>query len=95
MTLTALDRSDFSDAGASTVQPYSSYKEGFSPYFDLPSATVPPEAMELESLADGTEGNAPSVKTEEWPEYRIRLFPDDVYPCPFSKFHRFLTSFAF
>lgn len=75
--LSALEKSDFADSG-SNVQPYSSYKSDFSPYFDLPSATVPPEAMELEALADGAEESAPTIKNDEWPEYRLRLFPDDV-----------------
>ena len=49
-----------------------------SPYFDLPSVLVPPEVVELENLADGAVDNAPVQKSEEWPEYRVRIFDNDV-----------------
>ena len=34
--------------------------------------------MDLENLEDGVDDNVPVLKNEEWPEYRLRLFPDDV-----------------
>ena len=45
--------------------------------FDLPSVLVPPEAIELEGLSPETSEDAP-IKKEEWPEYMLRLFDDDV-----------------
>ncbi|THH11263.1 hypothetical protein EW145_g774 [Phellinidium pouzarii] len=76
--LKALDESGFSESASSFIHPYDPKTEGFPPYFDLPSVLVPPEAMELETLTDGTDDNVPVLRNEEWPEYRLRLFDNNV-----------------
>ena len=77
--LRTLDASDFSGSSSSFIQPYSSKHDlGSSPYFDLPSVLVPPEVIELENMAETEEADAAAQKPEEWPEYRIRLFDNDV-----------------
>jgi nuclear cap-binding protein subunit 1 len=45
--------------------------------FDLPSVLVPPEVIELEVLSPESSEDAP-IKKEEWPEYMLRLFDNDV-----------------
>jgi hypothetical protein len=45
--------------------------------FDLPSVLVPPEVIELEVLSTESSEDAP-IKREEWPEYMLRLFDNDV-----------------
>ncbi|KAH8102808.1 MIF4G like-domain-containing protein [Phellopilus nigrolimitatus] len=82
--LKVLDGSEFSDSTSSFVHPYTTKLEDFAPFFDLPSVLVPPEVIELESLTDGAEDNAQVPKNEEWPEYRIRLFDNDVSANPVS-----------
>ena len=46
--------------------------------FDLPSVLVPPEVIELEVLSTESSEDAP-IKKEEWPEYMLRLFDNDVF----------------
>ncbi|KIK54380.1 hypothetical protein GYMLUDRAFT_232056 [Collybiopsis luxurians FD-317 M1] len=64
-------------------RPYSDYPqldaETFTP-FSLPSVLVPPEVIELDGLS--TEAEESEMKKEEWPEFFLRLFPDDVTPDP-------------
>lgn len=60
-------------------RPYASYAELELEAFTLPSLLVPPEAIELEGLSTELEDDAP-VKKEEWPEYFIHLFDNDVRP---------------
>ncbi|KAI5122169.1 hypothetical protein M0805_007067 [Coniferiporia weirii] len=79
--LRVLDESDFAETASNFVHPYANI-EDLTPYFDLPSVLVPPEVIELENLTDGAEDNAQSFKNEEWPEYRIRLFDNDVTANP-------------
>jgi nuclear cap-binding protein subunit 1 len=45
--------------------------------FDLPSVLVPPEVIELEVLSPESSEDAP-IKKEEWPEFMLRLFDNDV-----------------
>ncbi|KAG7096527.1 hypothetical protein E1B28_003956 [Marasmius oreades] len=65
-------------------RPYADYPEldpsTFTP-FDLPSVLVTPEVIELDGATE-TEESTVQVRKEEWPEYYIRLFPDDVTPDP-------------
>ncbi|KAF5390479.1 hypothetical protein D9757_005267 [Collybiopsis confluens] len=60
-------------------RPYADYPslnaESFTP-FSLPSVLVPPEVIELDGLS--TEAEEGEMKKEEWPEFFLRLFPDDV-----------------
>jgi len=49
--------------------------------FDLPSVLVPPEVIELEVLSPESSEDAP-IKKEEWPEYMLRLFDNDVRNFP-------------
>ncbi|KAJ3777062.1 MIF4G like-domain-containing protein [Lentinula raphanica] len=64
-------------------RPYSGYPpldiSSFTP-FSLPSVLVPPEVIELEGLS--TEAEESEIKRQEWPEYFLRLFGDDVTPDP-------------
>lgn len=79
--LRGLAESSFSDCASSFLHPYEDdvkKEDEHSPYFDLPSVLVPPEVIELANLDDGEEDNVPVQKAEEWPEYRIRLFDNDV-----------------
>lgn len=52
--------------------------------FDLPSVLVPPEVIELDNLPTD-DGEDALVKKEEWPDYMVRLFENDVrtplIPC--------------
>jgi len=43
----------------------------------LPAVLVPPEVIELDAMSADS-GEESSVKKEEWPEFFIRLFADDV-----------------
>lgn len=47
-----------------------------TPYV-LPAVLVPPEVIEFDSMSTDS-GEESQVKKEEWPEFFIRLFPDDV-----------------
>ncbi|KAF9268370.1 hypothetical protein L218DRAFT_977625 [Marasmius fiardii PR-910] len=66
-------------------RPYADYPEledTFTP-FVLPSVLVTPEVIELDGTTETeTEEATVQVKKEEWPEWWIRLFPDDVTPDP-------------
>jgi nuclear cap-binding protein subunit 1 len=75
--LKALNSSDFYDISNSFPQPYADGPELIVPPFDLPSVLVPPEVIELDGLAVDSSEDAP-VKKEEWPEYYISLFDNDV-----------------
>lgn len=43
--------------------------------------------MDLENLEDGVDDNVPVLKNEEWPEYRIRLFDNEV--CIIEEYLKF------
>lgn len=79
-TLTALKESDFEETANCIPQPYKSYPELDSsvvvPY-DLPLVLVPPEVIELDSMSTDP-GEDVQIKKEEWPEFFIRVFANDV-----------------
>ncbi|KAJ4471983.1 MIF4G like-domain-containing protein [Lentinula aciculospora] len=79
-TLKALESSGFEGP---FPRPYSEYPpldtSLFTP-FGLPLVLVPPEVIELEVLS--SEAEESEIKREEWPEYFLRLFGDDVTPDP-------------
>ncbi len=52
--------------------------------FSLPSVLVPPEVIELENEM----GEDAPIKKEEWPEYFVRLFENDVSFLCFASSHR-------
>ena len=77
--LKKLDECNFIETSSSFPQPYDSSLSGdSSPYFDLPSVLVPPEIIELEGLGEGEDSTAGTPRQEEWPEYRLNLFDNDV-----------------
>ncbi|KAJ7122918.1 MIF4G like-domain-containing protein [Mycena epipterygia] len=82
--LRTLDESDFAETASSFCQPYASYEDPdlttFTPY-NLPSVLVPPEVIELDGLSTDS-GEDAQVKKEEWPEYFLRLFDNDITPDP-------------
>ncbi|TFY82925.1 hypothetical protein EWM64_g1090 [Hericium alpestre] len=78
--LKTLDAADFSDTASIYPQPYLDNPALATP-FDLPSVLVPPEVIELDGLATDS-GEDALVKKEEWPEYHLRLFDNDVTPDP-------------
>lgn len=45
--------------------------------YDLPVVLVPPEVIELDSLSADS-GEETQAKKQEWPEFFIRLFSNDV-----------------
>ncbi|TFK74356.1 hypothetical protein BDN72DRAFT_886358 [Pluteus cervinus] len=81
--LQLLDASDFAQSADSFPQPYATYPEltpGAEP-FSFPMVLVPPEVIELEGFSTDA-GEDAQVKREEWPEYLLRLFDNDVSPNP-------------
>ena len=50
---------------------------------------VPPEIIELDSISADSGEEAP-LKQEEWPEFYVRLFPEDV--SRFSSKHHTLET---
>ena len=58
----------------SYVRPYAAY-EAYPTSFELPSVLVPPEVIELDAFSNDL-GEEP--KKEEWSEYSIRLFDNEV-----------------
>ncbi|KAJ7762752.1 MIF4G like-domain-containing protein [Mycena maculata] len=83
-TLRILDESDFAETASSFSQPYTGYEDPdpatFTPY-NLPSVLVPPEVIELDGLSTDS-GEDAQVKKEEWPEYFLPLFDNDITPDP-------------
>ncbi|KAJ7163814.1 MIF4G like-domain-containing protein [Mycena crocata] len=83
-TLRTLDNSGFAETASSFSQPYAGYADPESSTFtlyDLPSVLVPPEVIELDGLSTDS-GEDAQVKKEEWPEYFLRLFDNDITPDP-------------
>ncbi|PPQ68653.1 hypothetical protein CVT24_005384 [Panaeolus cyanescens] len=82
--LNHLNQSDFNDVTTCFPQPYKNSSDldnsSFIPY-DLPLVLVPPEVIELDPLSSDS-GEDVSIKKEEWPEFFVRLFPNDVSPDP-------------
>jgi hypothetical protein len=80
--LKTLDLSDFIDVSGIFPQPYAAMMSTSTVApFDLPSVLVPPEVIELEVLSPESSEDAP-IKKEEWPEYMLRLFDNDVRNFP-------------
>lgn len=75
--LKTLDLSDFADVSDIFPQPYAAMSTSTLVPFDLPSVLVPPEVIELEVMSTESSEDAP-IKKEEWPEYMLRLFDNDV-----------------
>ena len=76
-----LDANEFKDASRNYLEPYFDVETKGSPqFFDLPVVLVPPEAIDIENMGSGSEAGASPAKNEEWPEYRISLFDNDVCP---------------
>jgi nuclear cap-binding protein subunit 1 len=70
-------------------QPYANYPDFDSvdsPEFNLPSVLVAPEVIELDGLPAESEAEA-QVKKEEWPEFFLRLFDNDVCRTPYISSH--------
>ncbi|KAL4241306.1 Nuclear cap-binding protein subunit 1 [Abortiporus biennis] len=80
-SLQILNASDFAQTSESVVQPYAEYDPPTETPFEIPSVLVPPEVIELDSLSTDS-GEDAQVKKEEWPEFYIRLFDNDVTPDP-------------
>ncbi|EIN10194.1 hypothetical protein PUNSTDRAFT_43188 [Punctularia strigosozonata HHB-11173 SS5] len=79
--LSALSASDppFAETSAVFLQPYLTLPPFTADLFQLPSVLVPPEVIELDGMAT-EEGEDAPVKKEEWPEYYVRLFENEVTP---------------
>ncbi len=80
MALKALDDSDFTETNNTYPQSYASFPAldpAAHTQFDLPSVLVPPEVIELDGLTND-DGEDVQVQKQEWPEYYIRLFNDEV-----------------
>ncbi|KIM34800.1 hypothetical protein M413DRAFT_450056 [Hebeloma cylindrosporum] len=85
-TLNTLNQSDFTETANCIPQPYTTYPDidpsVLSPY-QLPLVLVPPEVIEFDSMS-AESGEESQIKKDEWPEFFIRLFPNDVSPDPNS-----------
>lgn len=77
-----LNDSDFSETANIIPQPYSDYPEPDASFslFNVPSVLVPPEVIEIDGIAGNSEEDI-QVKKEEWPEFYLRLFENDVSIC--------------
>lgn len=75
-----LNQRDFDDVATCIPQPYKRY-DNIDPSilarYDLPVVLVPPEVIELDSLSADS-GEESQAKKQEWPEFFIRLFSNDV-----------------
>jgi hypothetical protein len=77
VTLHTLNSSDFAQIPDCFLQPYNHFPLYTDASFELPSVLVPPDVIELDTLSTDS-GEDALVKKEEWPEYYIRLFENDV-----------------
>lgn len=75
--LTTLNQSNFGDTANCIPQPYIGSEGEISKQYDLPSVLVPPEVIELDSMS-AEAGEESQIKRDDWPEFFVRLFPDDV-----------------
>ncbi|KAF5372027.1 hypothetical protein D9615_008085 [Tricholomella constricta] len=83
--LKALNDSDFTHTADSFPQPYTNLPAPPAELepFNLPSVLVPPEIIELDALSTDVDAeDTAQVKKEEWPEYFLRLFDNDISPDP-------------
>jgi hypothetical protein len=74
-----LNSQDFANLSDIFPQPYLDGPESVLPPFDLPSVLVPPEVVDMDALGESS-GEEAQVKREEWPEYHLTLFDNDVIP---------------
>ena len=72
-----LNSRDFANLSDVFPQPYLDGPESVLPPFDLPSVLVPPEVVEMDSLGESSSEEV-QVKKEEWPEYHLTLFDNEV-----------------
>lgn len=72
-----LNSQDFANLSDVFPQPYLDGPELELPPFDLPSVLVPPEVVEMDTLDESSSEEA-QVRREEWPEYHLTLFDNDV-----------------
>ncbi|EKM59547.1 uncharacterized protein PHACADRAFT_250116 [Phanerochaete carnosa HHB-10118-sp] len=79
--LQILNSSDFAQTADIVLQPYTTFPVFEESSFELPSVLVPPEVIELDTLSTDT-GEDAQTKKEEWPEYYMRLFDNDISPDP-------------
>ncbi|KAI0074461.1 hypothetical protein K474DRAFT_1765807 [Panus rudis PR-1116 ss-1] len=79
--LQILNSSDFAQTSDSYPLPYKDLEKPTSTPFELPSVLVPPEVIELDTLSTDS-GEDALVKKEEWAEFYIRIFDNDVSPDP-------------
>jgi len=79
-TLNTLEQSDFTETANCIPQPYTTHQDIkpsiLSPYH-LPLVLVPPEVIDFDSMS-AESGEESQIKKDEWPEFFIRLFPNDV-----------------
>lgn len=77
-----LNSQDFENLSNVFPQPYLEGPESALPPFDLPSVLVPPEVLEMDALGESSSEEV-QVRKEEWPEYHLTLFDNDVIlPIP-------------
>jgi nuclear cap-binding protein subunit 1 len=67
----------FAETSGTFLQPYLSLPGFNAAAFDLPAVLVPPEVIELDGMTT-EEGEDAPVKKEEWPDYYVRLFDNEV-----------------
>ncbi|KAH9950166.1 MIF4G like-domain-containing protein [Amylocystis lapponica] len=79
--LVVAQTSNFAQTADSFPQPYKDSPEYTATPFKLPSFLVPPEVIELDGLTTDS-GEDAQVKKEDWPQYYVRLFGNDVTPDP-------------
>lgn len=89
----SLKDSGFDKTENCVPQPYKNYPSLDSslvvPY-DLPLVLVPPEVIEMESMsADSSEET--QIKKEDWPEFFVRVFPNDVSSFSLDSSNDFLS----
>ncbi|KAF8803946.1 hypothetical protein BYT27DRAFT_6725890 [Phlegmacium glaucopus] len=81
-SLIILNQKDFDDVSTCIPQPYKKYDDidpSILARYDLPVVLVPPEVIELDSLSADS-GEESQAKKQEWPEFFIRLFSNDISP---------------
>jgi nuclear cap-binding protein subunit 1 len=78
--LIILNQNDFKDTTTCLPQPYKSFDDidpSILARYDLPVVLVPPEVIELDSLSADA-GEETHARKQEWPEFFIRLFSNEV-----------------
>lgn len=75
-----LNQNDFNGITTCLPQPYKSFDDidpSILARYDLPVVLVPPEVIELDSLSADA-GEEMQARKQEWPEFFIRLFSNEV-----------------